>query len=133
MCLAESDCVRVLLPTTDFPPMTRGIQLLLGRLVGHSRHQFDIVATAARDSNYDERTSASSVRRGPRVRSHRTEVALLNALTFAQALKRRPDVLRSGHIVLGHAALVSGRLVRSPVVQAVYAKELTARGACQAE
>jgi glycosyltransferase involved in cell wall biosynthesis len=127
MCRGKSHCVRVLLPTTDFPPMTGGIQLLLDRLVSHSRHHFDVVAPAALGLNYAQGASANSVRRCPRVRSHRTEVALLNALTVDQALKRRPDVLLSGHIVLGPAALVSGRLVRSPVVEYVYAKELTAR------
>src|ERR1039457_5345980 len=82
---AKPDCVRVLLPTTDFPPMTGGIQLLLDRLVSHSRHRFDVVAPAALGNASLVDISPGSALRAPNVRSHRAEVAMLNVLTVAQA------------------------------------------------
>jgi phosphatidylinositol alpha-1,6-mannosyltransferase len=107
--------------------MTGGIQLLLNRLVGYSRHDFDVVAPSVRGAGSAIDTRAESIVRAPNLRSHRAEVAILNALTVARALKQRPDVLLSGHIVLGPASLLAGQLVGSPVVQYLYAKEMAAR------
>jgi phosphatidylinositol alpha-1,6-mannosyltransferase len=109
--------------------MTGGIQLLLHRLVQNSRHHFHVVAPAARDADYVPDADAERIRRTPRVGSHRAEVALLGALTAHEALKRRPDLLLSGHLVLGPATLVAARTVGSPAVQYLHAKEITARRA----
>ena len=46
---------------------------------------------------------------------------------MAQALVWRPDVMLSGHIVTGPAALAAQALLRVPVVQYLYSAELSAR------
>ena len=113
---------RVLLLTPDYPPARGGIQYLLHGIVRHAeRVRFRVVTLAGEASESD----AAGVRtrrvrsRGPRS----SAVALLNAAALAEAREWRPDVVLSGHIVTAPGA----HLIRVPVVQYLYATEMTSR------
>jgi phosphatidylinositol alpha-1,6-mannosyltransferase len=118
--------MRVLLVTPDYPPMSGGIQLLLHRLVTHSRHDFEIVTLNAPDgeASADPQTA---VIRPPQVGSHRFAILELNAWALQRALTTRPEVVVSGHMVVGPAALVAARLLGVPAIQYLYSKELAVR------
>jgi phosphatidylinositol alpha-1,6-mannosyltransferase len=120
--------MRVLLATPDFPPMTGGIALLLGRLVDHSeRVDFDVLAPAPYRGGQDGTGDAVDVRRTPHTGHHRADVALLNARVARAALRGGYDAVLSGHVVAGPGGLLARRLGGPPVVQYVYAKEMSAR------
>jgi phosphatidylinositol alpha-1,6-mannosyltransferase len=101
-----------LLLTPDFPPARGGIQLLLGRLVADAtRVRFRVV-------------TVDPARRGA---GRTAAIAGLNVRGVAAGLRRRPDVILSGHIVTSPAAAALARGLRRPVVQYVYALEVPAR------
>ena len=54
-------------------------------------------------------------------------IGALNARGVAAGLRRRPDVILSGHVVTSPAAAVLARVLRRPVVQYVYGLEVPAR------
>lgn len=121
---------RLLLLTPDYPPARGGIQALLHQLVGHLQG-FDVtvVTLAAQGSgDFDARRRERVVRvPGPRRLPHAVNVGLLNAAALAVAVRRRPDVILSGHIVTSPAALTVGRALDRPVVQYLYGKEMAGR------
>jgi len=119
---AVSHAPRVLLTTPDYPPARGGIQYLLHGIVRHAtRVRFRVVTFSDGVGGADEQDVhiRRVKRRGPRLAS----VALLNALTVAQAANWRPELLLSGHIVMAPAA----RLTGIPFVQYLYASEMTSR------
>ena len=59
--------------------------------------------------------------------SHLTAMAALNAATLTEALRFRPDVVLSMHIVAAPATTIIGRLLWTPIVQYVYGTELGGR------
>jgi len=118
--------MRILLPTPDYPPMPGGIQLLLERLVRHSRFSYEIVTLGAL-AGPNRASTSNGVMRAPRFGGHRSEVGVLNMLTLGRAILRRPDVVLSGHIVTGPAALAVQALLGAPVIQYLYGDELRDR------
>ena len=115
--------MRVLLATPDYPPMPGGIQLLLERLVRHSRFSYEVVTLSASPGSGDAATTPD-VTRLPRVGGRRLAVAALNLETLRHALLWRPDAVLSGHLVTGPAALVVQAHLGVPAIQYLYAKEL---------
>jgi phosphatidylinositol alpha-1,6-mannosyltransferase len=122
---------RVLVLTPDFPPGVGGIQTLAHRLTADfSRYAPRVVApTAIGAATFDRdlcfpvtRVVASGTKR-------RLSVAALNGAGLAAALRHRPDVILSMHIVAGPAALLAGRMLGKPVVQYAHAQELEHRPA----
>src|ERR1035437_3627218 len=117
--------MRILLTTPDYPPTTGGIQLLLERLVHHSRFSYEVVTLSApKDSN--QPTTPCAVRT-PRLGGHRSAVGVLNTMTIARAVASRPDAVLSGHVVTGPAALAIQGLSGVPAIQYLYAEELGRR------
>jgi phosphatidylinositol alpha-1,6-mannosyltransferase len=118
----------VLLLTPDYPPARGGIQTLLGRLVEHA-HGLDwtVVALGHPEAREHDRAHGVPVRRvalpGPRAAS----VAALGAFGVGEALRLRPDLVLSGHVVTAHAAGAIHRLLGTPWIQYVYAAELLHR------
>jgi len=117
--------MKILLPTPDYPPMTGGIQLLLERLVHHSRFSYEVVTLSTPAGC--QRSMEAGVTRTPRLRGHRLAVGALNSMTVARAAAWRPDAVLSGHIVTGPAALALQGLFGIPATQYLYAKELDRR------
>jgi phosphatidylinositol alpha-1,6-mannosyltransferase len=119
---------RVLLVTPDYPPMSGGIATLLHSLVeGAKRCRFEVVALEAPRHAEAHAPGATPVIRTPALRDHRASVARLNAQALVHACRRRPDVVVSGHLVAGPAAVAARALTGAPVVQYVYGEELAQR------
>jgi phosphatidyl-myo-inositol dimannoside synthase len=118
--------MRILLPTPDYPSMSGGIQILLERLVRHSRFSYEVVTLGA-PAGPNRASTSNGVIRAPRLGDHRSEVGGLNVLTFSRAIARRPDAVLSGHIVTGPAALTVQALLGTPVIQYLHGDELRDR------
>ena len=118
--------MRILLPTPDYPPITGGIQLLLERLVRHSRFSYEVITPRTPGKALRFARSAD-VTRTPRLADHRATVAILNAVTVRRAAALRPDAVLSGHVVAGPGALAVQALFGTPAIQYLYSSELSGR------
>jgi phosphatidyl-myo-inositol dimannoside synthase len=124
---------RVLLLTPDFPPVPGGIQLLLHRAaIGLAEHHDVHVVTLAAPGDEAVDTALPGglrVRRVPRPRlaGQVGDVALLDSAAVAEAVRLRPDVVLSGHLVTAPAALALRRLLGVPYLQYVYCDEMPHR------
>ena len=120
---------RLLLITPDFPPDRGGIQVLAHRLAtglgGFERRVITLDSPGAR--GFDA-TSGLAIRR---VRSDRRlgggRNAPLNAIALFEALRFRPHVTLSAHIVTSPAAALIHRTLGSPTLQYFHAKEVGAK------
>lgn len=121
--------LRVLLLTPDFPPQTGGIQLLLSRLVEHAPGlAFRVVTLGSPNSPQFDWTSSMDVRRFGQVSMDRRAAALgLNAYAMREALRFKPDVILSGHVVMSLGAIILQKVLGVPFVQYVHADELRGR------
>ncbi len=122
---------RVLFVTPDFPPTPGGIQTLVHSIVSAlERYQPHVVAPAEPGGTaFDRQLSFAVTRVRSPARDRRVRNVALNAGGLAAALRLRPDVIVSAHIVVGPAALAARRLRGIPVVQYVHAQELNRRSA----
>jgi phosphatidylinositol alpha-1,6-mannosyltransferase len=116
--------------TPDFPPGQGGIQKLLHGLVSQWDSLDALVVT--RDASRSEEVDAALANRPQRMRTipglgHRGNVAALNAWAIAQALRFRPDVVLSAHIVVSPAAWAISRLTNVPYVQYLHGSEVVER------
>lgn len=121
--------LRVLVLTPDYPPARGGIQLLMDRLV---RHWEDVEAQVVTLATRDGRPTGDGAPKVHRVRAHRVTgraggVGMLTARAISEAWRRRPDVVLSGHIVTGPAALAIRKATGIPFVQYVYSEEIVHR------
>jgi phosphatidyl-myo-inositol dimannoside synthase len=120
---------RLLLITPDFPPAPGGIQVVAERLA-RGIDAFDTVVVAPAEPGGAELDAASGldVRR---VRGRRAlrggRVALLDAAALATALRLRPDVTLSLHIVASPAAAAIRRATGARSAQYFHAEEIGAR------
>jgi phosphatidylinositol alpha-1,6-mannosyltransferase len=123
--------LRVLVLTPDFPPARGGIQILVHRLVRNARRSrmrvLTLDAPGAKlfdmQEPLDIRRAASSRRR------HRAAVLQLNGAAVREALRFRPDIVLSAHVVVSPAAWMIRRLTRARTVQYIHADELRWRPA----
>lgn len=114
--------------TPDFPPAVGGIQTLVWRLVsGLTRFRPRIVTLAGDGDRAFDRDAPFEVVRVPALAGHRLSIATLNGFALGGGVRRRPAVILSAHIVTGPAAVALARTLRRPVVQYVYAQEITRR------
>jgi phosphatidylinositol alpha-1,6-mannosyltransferase len=132
---AEEDVVsgagelRVLLVTTDFPPSTGGIAVLMGHLALSTPGLTTRVVTFGVEGGAElDRASAIDIHRvGDVAMRHQLSVPMLNARLLYEAWRFRPDVILSGHVVASIAAMPIQRAFRVPLVQYVYADEFRVR------
>jgi phosphatidylinositol alpha-1,6-mannosyltransferase len=120
---------RVLLVTPDFPPAKGGIQLLMHGVAANATRTRVRVLTLGSEGDADfDRAGQLDVRRVWNDRANRPLAALaLNAHSLREALRFRPDVILSGHVVVSLGALVLKRLLGVPLVQYVHADEFRVR------
>jgi phosphatidylinositol alpha-1,6-mannosyltransferase len=120
---------RLLLLTPDYPPAPGGIQVVAERLAeGLERFQTRTVALAAAGAEeYDAAHTAQVRRVGADAVPHSGRVALLNAVALGEALRFRPDVVLSMHLVASPAAAAVRRALGTPVAQYFHAEEIGAR------
>lgn len=121
---------RVLIITPDYPPARGGIQVLMHRIAANlPRMRVDVVTLGnAEVPRLQARDGGVRVHRAPALPLPRPGlIAQLNVLGVAFALRARPAVVLSGHIVTAPAAATAGRLLGVPFVQYTYAEELAAK------
>jgi phosphatidyl-myo-inositol dimannoside synthase len=120
---------RVLVVTPDFPPAHGGIQTLMHRLVTHARRlRCRVVALPAEGAGRFDSSERLDVRRSPFMGPDRRAAVIgLNGRALSEALRFRPDVVLSAHIVASPAAWAIGRLRGTPTVQYLHADELRGR------
>jgi phosphatidylinositol alpha-1,6-mannosyltransferase len=120
---------RLLLLTPDYPPAPGGIQVVAERLVeGLERFETRTVALGGAGAREYDATRAAQVRRvGAGPVPHSGRVALLNAVALGEALRFRPDVVLSMHLVASPAAAAVKRTFGTPVAQYFHAEEIGAR------
>ncbi len=120
---------RLVIVTPDFPPARGGIQLMTYRLAAGLRG-FDtrVVALDSPGSEAFDAAGTLSVRRvraSAMLRGGRN--ALLDAEAFGDALRFRPDITLSAHIVASPAAAAIRRVLGARTVQYFHAEEIGAR------
>jgi len=120
---------RVLVITPDFPPALGGIQTLVHRIVAHSeRLATRVLALPSPGAARFDAEGAIDVRRSPKSGGdRRADVAALNAFAVKEALRFRPEVVLSAHIVTAPAARMVGWASGSRTIQYLYADELRGR------
>jgi phosphatidyl-myo-inositol dimannoside synthase len=123
--------VKTLVITPDFPPSRGGIQVLVHRLVSNAGGLGPVVIALGTPEaeDFDSRHALDVRRVSAFGGNRRLAVAALNARAVSTAIRMRPDMVISAHIVASPAAVAIRRLLRIPVVQYVYAKEIGARPA----
>jgi phosphatidylinositol alpha-1,6-mannosyltransferase len=121
--------IDVLVLTPDFPPAVGGIQMLMHRVIHHAPALRARVVTLGSegDRDFDRRGTVDVTRVRGRSLPHAAAVAALNARGAICALRRKPDVVLSGHIATSPAASAIRRLLRVPVVQYLYGHEVGVR------
>jgi phosphatidylinositol alpha-1,6-mannosyltransferase len=117
---------RLLIITPDFPPGRGGIQTLVHRLAA-GLEGFDIRVVTFADTGADrfDETGALEVRRvsAPR-RLGAARNVLLNMRSLLEAVRFRPQLTLSAHIVTSPVAAVTRRVLGARTVQYFYAKEI---------
>jgi phosphatidyl-myo-inositol dimannoside synthase len=123
--------VKTLVLTPDFPPSRGGIQVLVHRLVTHATGLEARVLTlgghGGRADAFDSGVPFEVRRVRSRFGGRQAAVAALNVAALGEALRHRPRLVLSAHIVVSPAAAVIRRALGIPVVQYLYAKEIGAR------
>jgi phosphatidylinositol alpha-1,6-mannosyltransferase len=122
---------RLLILTPDYPPAPGGIQLVSERLAaGLGGFQTQVLTLSAPGAAEFDRTRAAAVRRvgaGALPLPHAARLATLNAAAVREALRFRPSLTLSMHIVLSPAAAAVKRALGVPFVQYFHAEEIGAR------
>jgi phosphatidylinositol alpha-1,6-mannosyltransferase len=119
---------RVALLTPDFPPARGGIQHMAHRLAEHIRaDELGVVTFHQPLADEFDRTQPFAIERVRHGRRRKAAIARLNLQALSFLLRFRPDVVLSEHIVTSPAAALAKRILRVPVVQHVYALEVSAR------
>ncbi|HLB22314.1 MAG TPA: glycosyltransferase family 4 protein [Solirubrobacteraceae bacterium] len=120
---------RLLIVTPDFPPAPGGIQVVAHRLAaGIAGMEIEVIAPDSPGAAQFDAASGLCVRRvrgGGMLRGGRN--ALLNLVALAHALRFRPDVTLSAHIVASPAAAAIRRLLGARTVQYFHAEEIGAK------
>jgi glycosyltransferase involved in cell wall biosynthesis len=122
--------VRTLVLTPDFPPSRGGIQVLVHRLVTHATGLDARVLTLGGGEEareFDSRAAVEVRRVDTRAGGRQADVARLNLVAVAEAVRHRPDLILSAHIVVSPAAAIIRRALGIPVIQYLHAKEVGAR------
>jgi phosphatidyl-myo-inositol dimannoside synthase len=123
------DRPRLLVVTPDFPPAPGGIQVVAHRIAaGVAALDTQVVAPdspGAAEFDAVSGVSVLRVRGGSRLRG--SEKALLNAGALARALRFRPHVTLSAHIVASPAAAAIRRATGARTVQYFHAEEIGAK------
>ena len=120
---------RLLLLTPDFPPAPGGIQVLTHRLAaGMEGFETRVLTLDGPGAGSFDATSALATRRvraGRRPGSRR--IVALNAAAALDALRFRPDMTLSAHIVTSPAAAAIRRALGARTAQYFYANEIAGK------
>jgi phosphatidyl-myo-inositol dimannoside synthase len=120
----------VLVATPDFPPAIGGIQLLFERLVqAWRRIGVSVVTLDAPGARELDWAAEIPVRRVPvaPLFGRKATIARLNAAALSEAVRRRPRVILSGHVVVAPAAVAARKTLGVPYVQYAFGAEIAGR------
>jgi phosphatidylinositol alpha-1,6-mannosyltransferase len=120
--------MRILLLTVDFPPARGGIQNLLANLADGLAAQNDVSVVAPRRTGSAEWDSG---RRYAITRAAASAFWPLVMITFwcaalSRAIRRPPDVVVCGHVLLGPVCCGIARLFGAPLIVIAHAYEIRA-------
>jgi phosphatidyl-myo-inositol dimannoside synthase len=117
---------RLLVLTPDFPPAHGGVQIVVHRLARAMKgFQTEVVTFAQPGADgFDSAGELATRRVAHCAWAHRASVVALNATALRRALRFRPDVTLSAHIVTSPAAAVVRRLLGARTVQYFWAIEV---------
>jgi phosphatidylinositol alpha-1,6-mannosyltransferase len=123
---ARGERPRLLLVTPDFPPARGGIQALShGLAAGIEGFETRVVALGGPGDLDFDAAGALTVRRvRPAGRLSRGRVVALNAAALVDAMRFRPHVTLSAHIVVSPAATAIRRVAGAGFVQYLHANEI---------
>lgn len=120
--------MRLLLLTIDFPPARGGVQSLLARLADGLAGAGDVTVVTgatAGDRQWDATQAFRVIRTWP-LRWGRLAVAALYVRALLEVLKRRPQVIVCGHVLLGPLCRTIRAVFGVPYVAMAYAYEIRA-------
>lgn len=117
---------RLLLLTPDFPPALGGIQVLTHRLAaGMTGFETEVLTLdGPGGASFDAASGLLMRRVGFAGRPRPGRIVALNTVALAHALRSRPDVTLSAHIVTGPAAAAIRRGLGVRTVQYFHANEI---------
>jgi phosphatidyl-myo-inositol dimannoside synthase len=120
---------RLLIITPDFPPAPGGIQVMAHRLAQEIQgfQTRTVALDCAGAAQFDGEGRLSVRRVGAEAAPRAARNALLNAVALREALRFRPQVTLSLHIVGAPGATLVRRAVGARTVQYFHAKEIPAR------
>lgn len=127
--LPTADRLRLLILTPDYPPAPGGIQLVSERVaVGIDAFQTRVLTLAQPGARWYDGTRDIDIRRvGARALPHAAQLAVLNARAVGEALRFKPHVTLSMHVVTSPAAIAIKRALGVPVAQYFHGEEIGAR------
>jgi phosphatidylinositol alpha-1,6-mannosyltransferase len=129
LCLQRARAPRLLVLTADFPPQHGGIQVLVHRLAA-AMDGFETRVVALRTPgalSFDAHSGLHTRRAAALGRSNAAGVLSLNAVSLREAVRFRPQVTLSAHVVVSPAAAGIRRVLGAPVVQYAYANEIVGK------
>jgi phosphatidylinositol alpha-1,6-mannosyltransferase len=131
---------RLLILSPDFPPDHGGVQTLVYELAMRLQGAFDVrVVTLVSDRSVSRQhepigtgtpheldgVSELAIERvGARASSHAARILALNAAALRHAVRRRPDLTLSAHVIVSPAAFAIRRMLGARTVQYFYASEM---------
>src|SRR5256885_6289862 len=120
---------RLLIITPDCPPTPGGIQTVVHRLASlMDAFETRVIALDGDDArDFDDESGLSVQRVGAGGGPRGAGAAALDAAAVRAALRFRPNVTRSAHIVASPAAAAIRRLLGARTVQLFYAEEIAAK------
>jgi phosphatidyl-myo-inositol dimannoside synthase len=119
---------RLLILTPVFPPATGGVETVVHRITENLHALRPRVVTLDHpDAREFDTAQPFEVRRVGADANHKISVGTVNAVSVAEAVRFRPDVVLSGHIVTAPAAAAISKVMRRPYVQYLYCQEIAAR------
>lgn len=120
---------RLLILTPDFPPAHGGVQVLVQRLAS-AIVSFDtqVLALDGPGASACDAASTLAIRRcGRRARGTRARALVLNTEAVRSALRLRPDVILSAHVVASPGAALARALTGARTAQYFYAVEVVGK------
>jgi phosphatidylinositol alpha-1,6-mannosyltransferase len=120
--------MRLLLLTIDFPPARGGVQTMLGQLALGLTPSWEVTVitpASAGDAAWDAR-QPYAVCRSPASSRRVGRLAGILGQALLEAIRRRPDVIVCGHVLLGPVCRLLGAALRRPYVAIAYAYEARA-------
>jgi phosphatidyl-myo-inositol dimannoside synthase len=117
---------RLLILTPDFPPAHGGVQALVhGLALTMTGFQTEVVTLAQPGAErFDDKQRFATRRIDPHAGGGRARMLALNAGGLPRALRFRPDVTLSAHVIASPAAAIIRRLLGGRTAQYFYANEI---------